>query len=121
MESGFRPLTVEERAILGRLLDEPFLGRDEAEAQVATCLVRRIDEDHCGSLEFLVQSEVLIPDSRDYDTPFPVEGRAMDVDGIPVEVLLFHRNGLLRELEFVVFSDRMKRMPRADEIQISRR
>ena len=45
----------------------------------------------------------------------------MDVDGIPVEVLLFHRNGLLRELEFVVFSDRMKRMPRADEIQISRR
>ena len=121
MASEFRPLTAAEREILDRLLAEPFPGRDEAVSQLASCRVRRCDDEHCASLEFEVPNGDPIPNSAAHDVIVPVEGLAMDTDGIPIDILLFHRNGLLRDLEFVVYSDRMKRMPLAGEIEITRR
>jgi hypothetical protein len=123
MPEEFRPLTEPERAIIERLLTEQFEGRDAVLEQIEVCRVRRFEPEHCGSLEFQVSGDAaLIPGSHpSHDTPVPVEGRAMDSDGFPLEVLLFHRNGLLQELEIVVYSDRMKRMPAAADIEVVRR
>ena len=38
--------------------------------------------------------------------------------GVPVEILLFQREGRLSCLEFVVYSDRLKRRPNAAEIKM---
>jgi hypothetical protein len=118
---NFRPLTDTERAIIQRLLGEPFPGRDEAMRQIETCRVRAWHEEHCASLEIEVESDSLIPNSHGYATPLPVEGHVTDADGAPIEILLFHRDGLLTDLEFVVYSERMKGMPQTDDIEITAR
>lgn len=113
-------MTADERAILDLLLSEPFPGRDEAVRQADTCSVRPWDDGHCASLEFEVAGEVLIPGSRPLSTPFPVEGRAVDDDGLPIDIILFHRNGRLSVLEFVAYSDTMKRTPRPGDVHVRR-
>ncbi|HYM14931.1 MAG TPA: hypothetical protein VEZ14_05190 [Dehalococcoidia bacterium] len=115
---GFRPLNETERAILDRLLEVSFPGRDELRAQLEAALVRPWAEcaEHCPSVEFLIESDVRLPDYG--STVVPVEGMASDADGIPIEILLFCRDGTLHDLEFVIFSDRMKRMPRPSEIEV---
>lgn len=79
---------------------------------------RTSDQPHCASIEFDVRGGPLIPGSDEMSRIIPFEGRALDADGIPMELLLFHRNGSLRELEFVIYSDRQKRMPRGNEIEL---
>ena len=121
----FRRLTEEESAVIDALLSIDFPGRDQARRQVETCLVRPWDEceQHCGSLELLVGEDTpLIPSSvHTFDTPLPVEGRFMDSDGIPVDILLFQRDGKLNHLEFVVYGEKRRRKPKSHEIDVIRR
>lgn len=67
----------------------------------------------------MVEGDVpLIPGGGTGDTVLPVEGRVVDLDGIPLEVLLFHNRGRLSDLEIVVYSERMKQFPAADELEL---
>jgi hypothetical protein len=69
-------------------------------------------ESHCGSIEFnRAKSE-----RRPYK--LPVEGRLTDLDGVPVEILLFGRADQLDTLEFVVFTDHIKHTPQVAEIEV---
>jgi hypothetical protein len=92
--SEFRPLAQWERDLLDRLLEADFPGRDEVREQLASCLVREYDEHGC--LEFAVQSDVKAP----VEMTVPVEVMADDADGIPIELLLFVKDGKVSELEF---------------------
>ena len=93
--TGFRKLTKTEQAILDRLLETQFSGRDEIYEQLKDCLVRTIDEE--GSLEFKVDRDVRAPVTR----RVPVEARATDEDGVPVLILLHVLEGVISELEIV--------------------
>jgi hypothetical protein len=118
MAENFRPMSDEERAIAMRLLEAPFPGRDEARAQLEDAEVRRAPgcEEHCGTLEIRVDSLVRIPDGT--PSPLPAEGRWYDSDDMPVDVLLFHQDGFLGLLEFVVYSDRIKGVPTASKLEV---
>ncbi len=121
MPDNYRPLTPNERAILERLLDVPFEGRDRAREQIMHLTVRRAPgcEEHCGSLDLDVGvGAPLIPHEGDAESKIDAEGWVVDDDGIPVEIMLFQKRGYLTYLEFVVFSDRLKREPNAAEIRV---
>jgi hypothetical protein len=121
MSEAWRQLTERERAIIDRLMESAFSGRDEILIQLDHCLVRfwRGCEEHCGSLEFQVNSDRLIPGSRSSDTPIPVEGQAFDADGLPIDVLLFHRDGRLKHLEFVIYGNQIRRQPVAEDLTVT--
>jgi hypothetical protein len=123
VSEDWRPLTGDERAIIERLLEIPFPGRDEIRVQLDHCLVRLWEEcvRHCGSLDFQVDCETLVPESGPFDTIIPVEARVTDEDDIPIDVIMFTKDGRLSSLEFVVYSDRMKRRPRAEDLDVWRR
>ena len=121
MQDEFRPLAADERAILERLLEVPFNGCDEAREQLDHLMARQSPgcEEHCGSLELLADvSAPFIPHEGARESKIDAEGWAVDDDGIPVEILLFQKQGRLSYLEFVVYSDRLKRRPKAWEIEI---
>lgn len=121
MQDDFLPLTSDERAILERLMEVRFEGRDEAREQLRYLTVRRAlgCEEHCGSLDLAVGGAApLIRYEGDLESKIDAEGWAIDDDGIPVEILLFQKQGRLSYLEFVVFSDRLKRRPKASEIEV---
>ena len=95
-EQGWRELAGWERALIDRLLVSEFEGRDELQQQLQDCRVRIVDkyDDNYGSLEFDVQSGPLAKTES-----VVADGQAQDSDGIPIEVLLFVRDGKLHELE----------------------
>jgi hypothetical protein len=111
-------MSEDERAIALRLLEIPFLGSEEARAQLEKAHVRLAPgcEEHCGTLEILVEGATPIPDGT--PSPLPVEGRFYDVDDMPVDVMLFHHEGALCSLEFLPHSDRVKRRASADEVEL---
>jgi hypothetical protein len=93
-----RPLREEETAILDRLLESPFPGRDELREQVPLATAAHIEcTDDCGSLEFNVAAKA---PRANVDKHPAVEAVGHDADGVPYEVLLHVRDGLLHELEF---------------------
>jgi hypothetical protein len=99
----------------------PFEGRDNAREQLAYLTARLAPgcEEHCGSLDLAVGADApLVPHEGDTESKIDAEGWAVDVDGIPVEILLFQKQGRLSYLEFVVFSDRLKREPIAAELHV---
>ena len=59
-----------------------------------------------------------MPDELCQGTVLPFEGEVADADGVPIQIILFQRDGKLTNLEFVIFSDRMKRFPRAADIEV---
>jgi hypothetical protein len=58
------------------------------------CEVRVFDDDGCLEMRTPVETRAHV------EHPVPVEGRTIDEDGMPVQVLLFAPRGLLAELEF---------------------
>jgi hypothetical protein len=115
----WRALTADEVEIIERLLERRFDGRDELLAQVPLTVARAWEQcvEHCGSIELFVRGGELSA-SREVEHPIPIEGRVLDDDGLPIQLLLFQRGGQLRHLEYVVFSDRRKREIRAIDIEI---
>ena len=97
-----------------RLLAADFIGREEVAHQLNGCRVRIIDDE--GSLE-LEPSEAAKPAA--VEKRIPVEGDAVDEDGIHVHLLLHVVNGFVSELE--VYKDdgsTIKRMPRPDDLEV---
>jgi hypothetical protein len=121
IDNEFRPLSEEERRVIQRLLEQPFPGRDEMLRQLEGAQVRFQPDclDHaCGSLEIRVESDVVIPDSSSL-TQAPYEGLYTDESGEPVQIALFHKQGKLCELEFIVYSMQPRgRFPKPEEMSV---
>jgi hypothetical protein len=92
-----RTLKPNERQIIERLLQDPFPGWDELRAQIFKSRVEPIDEygDEYGSLQFEVEDG---PKAK-VTQRVPVDARANDSDGVPIEFLLHVVDGVVRELE----------------------
>lgn len=98
VKKRYRPLGREETAILDRLFESPFHGRDELREQVKVATVTEIEcTDDCGSLEFRVPSGA---PRANVDKRPVVDAVGHDADGMVYEVLLHVVDGVLRELEF---------------------
>lgn len=98
-KQAYRDLNNYEKEVIGKLLENPFPGRDEIRKQIQRSKVRTIEEykDNYGSIEFVVQTDLKVPVLQ----RVPVVGRAYDVDKVPIEMLLHVVDGKVRELEFV--------------------
>jgi hypothetical protein len=121
MPDTYRSLTADERAIFDRLMEVPFEGRTQAVEQLKHLTVRpaRGCEEHCGSLELAVDLVAPpIPHKGELESKLDPEGWSVDADGFPVEILLSQKHGRLSFLEFVVYSDHLKRRPRAADIKV---
>ena len=96
-EEQFREPTSLERALLQRLLEAEFPGREQLAPMVQDMLVRRIDET--GSLELKSQ----INGTAAVVKRIPVEAEAKDGDGVTIHVLLHIVEG--RPVELEIFKD----------------
>jgi hypothetical protein len=93
-ESEFRELTTEERALLERILEADFPGRDELTPLLRSAFARTIDED--GGLEIESRAEGKAPVVK----RVPVEASAKNEDGVVIHMLLHVVDGKPVELEF---------------------
>jgi hypothetical protein len=115
-DGPFRQLSGEERAIIERLLEQPFDGADAIRGQLDGATVRPWDcddDDNCGSIVFA---------GGDWGKAKPIGNTGQGfVDGVPVEAMLFvHDDGRLALLELVVYGDRIPRLPRPEELVVKR-
>jgi hypothetical protein len=91
-----RALKQYESAVIERLLEKPFRGRDELRSQISRSRVKACEyDDQYGSIEFEVEGS---PEAK-VTQRVPVDARANDSDGVPVEFLLHVVDGVVRELE----------------------
>lgn len=93
METNFRPLDVNEIALLKKLLDHDFQGRDALRIQLSSVTGRQTDEHGC--LELRTDEAI----EADTEIGSPTEGRCEDIDGGVIVVMLHVRNGKLHMLE----------------------
>lgn len=95
---SFREMEPRERALIHKLLEPDFPGRDGLAQQLETAQVRPIYDPNgsLGFLEFLITSPVRIEKKRGV----AVEGEYKDPDGMTVHVLLHVRDGKADCLEF---------------------
>jgi hypothetical protein len=93
MDSDFRPLKAAERALLDKLLDCEFPGRDELRRQLDRLVARQVYDD--GTLALRAASgQPAVVKGR-----VPTEGSCPDVDGVMIHVLLHVVDGMMDELE----------------------
>lgn len=105
-EENFRRANSKELALLKRLLEAKFPGRDDIMAMIPGLRVRPVDAE--GSLELQSNSEI----SARVIKQVPVEAQAKDQDGFDIHVLLHVISGKPTELE--IFKDdgsSIKQMP----------
>ena len=113
METKFRPLQANELALLEKLLDHEFQGRDALRIQLSSVTGRKIDED--GSLELRTEEIV----EADTEIGSPTEGRCEDIDGGVIVVMLHVRKGKLHLLEIVKEDgSEIVRAPRAEDLTV---
>ena len=93
METDFRPLKANEMALLKKLLDHDFQGRDALRSQLSSVTGRKIDEHDCLELRTHEATEA------DTEIANPTEGRCEDIDGGVIVVMLHVRRGKLHMLE----------------------
>jgi hypothetical protein len=101
-EQAFRPIAAAEKAILDRLLEANFPGRDELVGQVTGLQAKCVDAQ--GSLRLSPTTGVAAPISRGV----AVEGKYADADtkgeaGAHVNILLHVADGKLSMIE--IFKD----------------
>jgi hypothetical protein len=109
-----RKLSQREKAILDRLLKEPFPGRDELRAQIANARVKAIDE-YYGSIEFQVNDGPKAPVLQ----RVPVDAFSKDADGMLIEVLLHVVDGVVDELEVIKYDGTpIQRHPEASDLTV---
>jgi hypothetical protein len=105
-KEDFRQPNRTEQALLERLVEADFPGREELAPMLRSLLVRPLDAE--GSLE----PDSQIPGTAPVVKRVPVEAEAADEDGITVHILLHVVNGRPVELElFKEDGSRVKRMP----------
>lgn len=108
-----RELTSNERAILARLLEPSFAGRDILARQLKNALVTELDSD--GSLKFHTQSA----EKAGVKARVPVEAECEDSDGVTIHFLLHVVDGTIDELEiYKVNSSPVVRKPDASELRV---
>ena len=96
-DCAFRELSNWHQAMLIRLLDAPFPGQKELKTQVLDGRFRVLDENL--SLEIRSNCSTVAP--APVVKTIPVEAGALDVDEVPIQVLLFTRHGLAYMLEIL--------------------
>jgi hypothetical protein len=112
-EPEFRQPTDSERALLQRLLEGDFQGRDELSAMMRDLQVRLIDDE--GSLELYSKTSGRAPVLK----RIPVEAEAKDDDGIVIHALLHVIDGRPTELEvFKEDGSSIRRMPLPSAFEI---
>lgn len=89
-----REMTANERAVMDRLLGEPFPGREILMTQARNCKVSTLDDE--GSVEFHVLAECRAPILL---CRVPVEATVSDVDGVAIHLLLHIQDGVIKMLE----------------------
>src|SRR3954468_11828669 len=94
---SFRPLTTYERAVLDKLLEPNFPGREELRRQLDSVTARQLFED--GTLAL----QCGVCDPAQVKGRVPTEGECEDADGVVIHVLLHVVDGVMSELE--VFKD----------------
>ncbi|HYW39595.1 MAG TPA: hypothetical protein VE957_15910 [Terriglobales bacterium] len=98
MDSGFRQLDTRERALLEKLLDAEFLGRDELHAQLDSLTAKQIEED--GTLTLRCASGPPSPSKY----RLAMEGWYKDVDGMAISVMLhLDKDGFMSMLEIIKY------------------
>ena len=98
MDSAFRPLKPEERALIDRLLEPRFQGRDELRLQLRSVSAKLIRAD--GTLSLQCGS------GRPAPTKYRVAmvATCADADGIDISVLLhIDRAGFMHMLEIIKY------------------
>lgn len=113
METDFRPLDVNEMALLKKLLDHEFQGQNALRHQLESVTGRQTDEHGC--LELKTDESIL----ADTEIRCPTEGRCEDADGAPIVVMLHVRHGRLHMLEIVKLDgSEILRAPRAEYLTV---
>jgi hypothetical protein len=106
VETKFRKPTEGELALLNRLLEAEFPGRNELASLLRLVLVKTIDKD--GGLELQSQREGKAPVVK----RVPVEAEGKDEDDVTVHMLLHVIDGRPIELEFFrEDTETVKKMP----------
>jgi hypothetical protein len=112
-EEQFRKPTQSEQAILQRLVDTHFPGRNELAPLLNDVSVRLLDEN--GSLELQSNLGSKAPVIK----RIPVEAEAADEDGITIHVLLHVVDGRPTELEiFKEDNSPVRHMPPTSSLQL---
>jgi hypothetical protein len=93
-----QPLSLNQKALLDRLLSKPFPGSEELKKQVADCEAKPTgDDDNYGSVYLTTRSK----QPAKVALRVPVEGLVDDSDDSSVDVLLHVVDGFINELEIV--------------------
>jgi hypothetical protein len=91
-----RAISPDERALLDQLLAEPFPGRDAIVRQLGTARVSDTQDADTRTLVFDVDASC--PPAVTVGR-VPVEASAIDLDGVPITILLHAVDGRAQELE----------------------
>jgi Domain of unknown function (DUF6984) len=92
-DSDFRPLEAAERALIEKLLDCEFPGRDELRRQLDSVAAQKVYADGTLALRVLSGQPAAVKGR------VPTEGSCPDTDGVMIHVLLHVVNGMMEELE----------------------
>jgi len=111
-ETEFRKPTDAERALLDRLLEVQFPGRNELAPMIGDILVRKLYDD--GGLELKTQTDGKAPVVK----RIPVEAEAKDDDGFTIHALLHVVDGRPIELEIYKDGGSVEKMPPASAFEL---
>ena len=112
-ESEFRAPTNSERALLARLLDADFPGKDGLAPLLREILVKTIDEDGGLALQTQVEGKALVVQR------VPVEAEGKDEDGVTIHMALHVVDGKPVELEFYREDpETVRRLPPASAFEL---
>ena len=114
MSTNFRPLTPAERAIIEKLFEAEFPGRDELRLQLKSAVAKQLLQD--GTLELRCLEGPAAP----VKFRLAVEGYMTDSDGVPIFVMLFADRGYMSLLEIAkADGSQIIDMPTAATITVS--
>ncbi len=116
MEGGFRPLDSRERALVEKLLEADFPGRDKLRGQLKSVTGKQIEPD--GTLSLRCESG--LPSTSKF---LPVaEGVCKDADGVLVSVILhINIHGFMDMLEIIKYDgSAIINPPSASELRVLR-
>ena len=112
-----RSLNQWEREVLEQLLSARFAGRAELLGQLGSVRVIGECQDGCRSVQLAVAGVTAPAVTAER---VPVEGQALDEDGVPLLFLLHVVDGFLHELEILRADSRtVRRLPPPDSIALS--
>jgi hypothetical protein len=110
--SVYRPLRDNEVALLQKLLEPQFPGRDQLVGQIDFVTAHEIDEDGGLALQCSPRCAPAPVKCR-----VPTEGECSDTDGIIIHVLLHVADGYMKELEvFKENASKVKSPPVASDL-----